>query len=86
MSSAVRFFAPIITWGSFWGQRGKKRGSFRGRFGDHFAVVYHFGIGIISGAVQVSDYKVSNPDPILEHHVQFSFGTDIYKIDRMYLH
>ena len=27
-------------------------GSFRGRFGDHFRVEDHFGVGIISGAVQ----------------------------------
>ena len=28
--------------------------SFRGRFGDHFRVGYHFGVGSISGAVQVT--------------------------------
>ena len=27
-------------------------GSFRGRFGDHYRVGDHFGVGIISGAVQ----------------------------------
>ena len=27
-------------------------GSFRGRFGDHFRAGDHFGVGIISGAVQ----------------------------------
>ena len=27
--------------------------SFRGRFGDHFLVGDHFGVGIISGDVQV---------------------------------
>ena len=27
-------------------------GSFRGQFGDHFRVRDHFGVGIISGAVQ----------------------------------
>ena len=30
-------------------------GSFRGQFGDHFRVGDHFGIGIISGAVQISN-------------------------------
>ena len=29
-------------------------GSFRGQFGDHFRVRDHFGVGIISGAVQSS--------------------------------
>ena len=29
-------------------------GSFRGQFGDHFRVGDHFGVGIISGAVQGS--------------------------------
>ena len=29
-------------------------GSFRGRFWDHFKVGDHFGVGIISGAVQAS--------------------------------
>ena len=28
--------------------------SFRGRFGDHFRVADHFGVGIISGAVQLN--------------------------------
>ena len=28
--------------------------SFRGRFGDHFSVGDHFGVGIISWAVQAS--------------------------------
>ena len=27
-------------------------GSFQGRYGDHFRVGVHFGVGIISGAVQ----------------------------------
>ena len=34
ISSTVCYSVPIITWGSFWGQRGKNRGSFRGRY--HF--------------------------------------------------
>ena len=29
-------------------------GSFQGQFGDHFGVADHFGVGIISGAVQIS--------------------------------
>ena len=29
-------------------------GSFRGQFGDHFRVEDHFGVGIISGAVQIA--------------------------------
>ena len=37
---------PKIKWGSFRGRREEKWGSFRGRFWDHF------GVGIISGAVQ----------------------------------
>ena len=35
-------------------------GSFRGRFGDYFRVGDHFGVGIISGAVQASTYNSSN--------------------------
>ena len=41
-------------------------GSFRGQFGDHFRVRDpfrvrdHFGVGIISGAVQVQDAMISD--------------------------
>ena len=35
-------------------------GSFRGRFGDHFRVVDHFGVGIISGAVYNAIYWISH--------------------------
>ena len=41
-----------IPWGSFRGQQEEKWGSFRGQFGDHFRVGNHFGVAIISGAVQ----------------------------------
>ena len=41
----------------FWGGGGW--GSFRGQFGDHFRVGDHFGVGIISGAVQDSLSKLS---------------------------
>ena len=44
--SETRHSVPKITWGSFRGQRENKWGSFGGRG--------HFGIGIISGAVQAS--------------------------------
>ena len=44
----------LIPWGSFRGQQEEKWGSFRGQFGDHFRVGGHFGVGIISGAVQAS--------------------------------
>ena len=43
---------PKINWESFLGRREEKWGSFRGRFGDHFGVRDHFGVEIISGAVQ----------------------------------
>ena len=43
----------IIPWGSFRGRQEEKWGSFRGQFGDHFRVGDHFGVGIISGAVQI---------------------------------
>ena len=52
---------PKIRWGSFWGRREEKWGSFRGRFGDHFRVEDHFGVGIISGAVQYSQGFVLGP-------------------------
>ena len=42
-----------INWGSFRGRREEKWGLFRGRFQDHFSVGDHFGVGIISGAVQL---------------------------------
>ena len=38
---------PKINWRSFRDRREEKWGSFRGR--------YHFGVGIISGAVQIGD-------------------------------
>ena len=38
----------LIPWGSFRDRQEEKWGSFRGRFGDHF------GVGIISVAVQMS--------------------------------
>ena len=41
-----------IPWGSFRGRQEEKWGSFRGPFGGHFRVGDHFGVGIISGAVQ----------------------------------
>ena len=47
----------IIPWGSFRGRQEEKWGSFRDQFGDHFRVGDHFGVGIISGAVQSSAVK-----------------------------
>ena len=44
---------PKIKWGSFRSRREEKWGSFRGRFGDLFRVGDNFGVGIISGAVQI---------------------------------
>ena len=53
----------LIPWGSFRGSTRRKMGiiswlgSFRGQFfGDHFRVGDHFGVGIISGAVQIKCY------------------------------
>ena len=43
---------PKIKRGSFRGRREEKWRSFRGRFGDHFRAGDHFGVGIISEAVQ----------------------------------
>ena len=50
-------YHSLIPWGSFRGRQEEKWGSFRGRFGDHFEVGDHFGVGIISGAVQSSHDK-----------------------------
>ena len=47
----------IIPWGSFRGRQEEKWGSFRDQFGDHIRVGDHFGVGIISGAVQSSAVK-----------------------------
>ena len=50
----------LFPWGSFRGRQ-KKVGiisgseSFRGQLGDQFRVGDHFGVGIISGAVQTSN-------------------------------
>ena len=49
-----------INWGSFPGRREESWGSFQGRyhfgveFGDHLRFGYHFGVGIILGAVQIA--------------------------------
>ena len=45
-------YHSLIPWGSFRGRQEEKWGSFRGQFGDNFRVGDHFGVGIISGAVQ----------------------------------
>ena len=52
-----------IPWGSFRGRQEEKWGSFRGQFGDHFRVGDHFGVGIISGAVQHYTNSVVNVTP-----------------------
>ena len=48
-----------------WGSREEKWGSFRGQFGDHFRVVDHFGVGIISGAAQSLNLPVKGSSQIL---------------------
>ena len=47
-------YHSLIPWGSFRGRQEEKWGSFRGRSGDHLRVGDHFGVGIISGAVQAA--------------------------------
>ena len=49
----------IIPWGSFRGRQEEKWGSFRGQFEDHFRVGDHFGVGIISGAVQAEEMEAN---------------------------
>ena len=44
-------------------------GSFRGRFGDHFRVGDLFGVGIISGAVQIPE-----PRPTLQQELEWENG------------
>ena len=44
--------------------------SFRGRFGDHFSVGDHFGVGIISWAVQAS----VNDDRLLAKMIIIALG------------
>ena len=44
--------------------------SFRGRFGDHFSVGDHFGVGIISWAVQAS----VNDDRLLAKTIIIALG------------
>ena len=46
----------MIPWGSFRGRQEEKWDSFWGRFGDHSRVGDHFGVGIISGAVQITHH------------------------------
>ena len=66
----------IIPWGSFRGRQEEKWGSFRGQFGHHFRVGDHFGVGIISGAVQIFSEGYSRAKLFIDY---FSWPCELFK-------